>query len=357
MRIAITHPYSWPEVRRGAERIVVETSRAMAARGHELTVLTSGSNPGEYHQDGIRTVRLRRIFDDPSQHERSFGYRVAPYLARGRFDVVHCMMARDAYAAVRTRFIGGHRVVYDEMGIPYRWYWNGISDGRVRKRLVKSVDVYGCMSQHALSVLRRDWGREGSLIPGGVRLSQFPVGTERATDPTILFSGALAEPRKGVSVLLEAAVLASAQEPRLKVWLSGPGDPGPILAAAPAAARSMVEVLPIGTPEQQGERYRRAWVTALPSVSESFGLVLIESLASGTPIVVVDDAAPPELVTPETGAIAKPRDPVSLASALCEGVALAQKLETAERCREFARQFDWDEHIAPLLEGLYEGAS
>lgn len=354
MRIAITHPYCWPDVRRGAERIVVETARALAARNHEVTVLTSGSHPGRYHDGGVRTIRLRRLFEDPWRHERSFGVRVAPYLAFGRFDVVHAMMVGDAYAAVRTRVIGRHRVVFDEMGIPYRW-WYGEShpEGRVRERLTREVDVYGCMSQHALDVLLDDWGRQGSLIPGGVRLSEFPIGVERTSRPTVLFSGALTEPRKGLVVLLEAVALLVASEPELTVWLSGPGDPGPFLAAAPAAARRVVEVLPLGTPEEQGLRYGRAWVTALPSIADSFGLVLIESLASGTPIVVVDDAAPPSLVTPSTGAVAKPNDPVSLAEALRLGLDLARQPETAERCRQFARQFDWDEHIAPLLEGLY----
>jgi phosphatidylinositol alpha-mannosyltransferase len=356
VRVAITHPYAWPEVRRGAERIVVETSRALSARGHQVTVLTSGSNPGVQEEAGVRTVRLARRFDDPVRHERSFAYRIAPYLLREKFDVVHAMMARDAYVAVLTRPVARHRVVFDEMGIPYRWYWAGIPDGRIRRRLVRRVDVYGCMSQHALDVLRRDWGREGSLIPGGVRLSQFPVATARAPDPTILFSGALAEPRKGLALLLDAVARVLPSEPRLRVWLSGPGDPGPTLAAAPEVARDAVEILPIGSPEEQGARYGQAWVTALPSVSDSFGLVLVESLASGTPIAVLDDAAPPALVTPRTGAVAQPGDPDSLAGALRHALALAQKPETAGYCRQFASQYDWDDCIAPLLEQLYQQA-
>jgi phosphatidylinositol alpha-mannosyltransferase len=357
VRIAITHPYSWPDVRRGAERIMVETAESLAARGHDVTVLTSGSRPGRSRSGSLRTIRLRRLFGDNWRHERSFGYRIVPYLVAGRFDIVHSISVWDAYCAVRARRLGGYRVVFDDMGIPNRAFYSVHPEGPLRERLVRDVDVYGCMSHHALEALRRDWGREGSLIPGGVRLSQFAIGKEREPVPTVLFSGTLEDPRKGLDVLLEAVAIAARDSPELRLWLSGPGNPEPILANAPPDARQRVEVLPIGKPEDQGRRYARAWVTALPSVSDSFGLVLLESLASGTPIVVVNDAAPPSLVTPATGAIANPKDPRSLAKALRRGLELATGPDTARVCREFAEKFDWDDSIAPLLEDIYGSAT
>lgn len=354
VRIAVTHPYSWPDFRRGAERIVVETTSALAARGHDVTVFTSGSVPGRTSANGVKIVRFRRLFDDSWKHERSFGYRVVPALVVGRYDVVHSMSVCDAYCAVRVRKVGGYRVLFDDMGIPDRSYYSTHPEGPYREHLARDVDIYACMSDFALEALRRDYGREGSLVPGGVRLTQFPVSTEREKVPTILFSGALGEARKGLDVLLEAVAILDPESPDLRLWLSGQGDPGPILAQAPPEALTHVEVLPIGKPDEQGERYGRAWVTALPSISDSFGLVLLESLAAGTPIVVVDDAAPPALVTPATGTIAQPRNAASLADALRRGLALATDPATAQRCRDFAGNYDWDERIAPLLERLYQ---
>lgn len=353
MKIAITHPYSWPEVRRGAERIVAETARALANRGHDVTVLTSGYASGRTVEAGVTIVRLRRFTERAGRHERSFGYRIVPHLIRGRYDIVHSMMMWDAYGATRSRRLGGHRVVYDEMGIPYKWFWDEHGDRDTQAYLTQHVDVYGCMSKHALDTLRNDWGREGVLIPGGVRLDQFQVATEREPQPTILFSGALTEPRKGLDLLLAAVALLVQDVPDLRVWLSGPGDPSEILARAPQAAQDAVEVLPLGGPEDQGRRYQRAWVTTLPSRFDSFGMVLIESLASGTPIAVLDDAAPPQFVTPQTGAIAKVDDPVSLAGALRRALELGAQPETAARCRDFASQYDWEAKIAPLLERIY----
>lgn len=357
MKVAITHPYSWPEVRRGAERITVETARSLAARGHDVEVITSGATSGRIREGGVTTVRYRRIWTDPVRHERWFGWRIAPRLLAGRYDVVHSLMPRDGRVAVRLARWGGYRTVYEELGIPVAETWADKPDRAARLAIVAGVDVYGCMSRYALGVLDRDHGRAGALIPGGVRLSEFTPVADRTPEPTILFSGALSEPRKGVALLLDAITLVARTHPAVKLWLSGPGDPGPLLAAASPEARGRTEVLGIGEPHEQAERYARAWVTALPSVNESFGMVLLESLACGTPIVVADDSAPPELVEPGAGAVCRPGDAASLAGALEAAIVLARAPATAARCRSVAAAYDWDAGIAPMLEGLYEGGA
>ena len=334
--------------------MIVETARALGGRGHDVTVLTSGWKAPRPGPGGMmRTVWLRRRFASPARHEISFALRAVPHLVRGRYDAVHCMMPWDAYFASMARPLAGHRVVYEELGIPYRLYWATGKVDPVRRRIVERVDVYGCMSKYAADVLEKEWGRAGTVIPGGVRLGDFRPARTRAGRPTILFSGALTEPRKGLSLLLDAVALLARRVPDVEVWLSGPGDPSGILASAPPAAAERVEVLPLGEPQDQARRYAEAWVTCLPSKFDSFGLVLIESLASGTPIVVLDHAAPPELVLPGTGAVAGPDDPAALAAALESGLDLAARPGTAEACRASALPFDWDSAIAPLLEGLY----
>ena len=357
LRIAITHPYSWPEVRRGAERIIVESARALARRGHDVTVLTAGDAAGtttEAHGAGeVTTVRFRRVLAVGPRHERWFGLRILPALLRGRFDAVHSMMPRDAVAAIRTARRTGHRTVYEELGNPYRWWWEGLPDRRARARVVADVDVFGCMSAYAQSVLAEQWGRTGARIPGGVRLDQFRPVAPREPAPTILFAGAVAERRKGLAPLLAAVALLHDEHPDLRLWVSGDGDIEPLLDEAPPVARSHVVHLPLGAPHDQGDRCARSWCLALPSTGDSFGLVLLESLAAGTPIVVADDAAPPELAQPGVGEVARLDDPASLADALRRAFDLASDPATPERCRGAAAGYDWDEGIAPLLESLY----
>jgi phosphatidylinositol alpha-mannosyltransferase len=354
VKVAITHPYSWPEVRRGAERITVESSRALAARGHDVTLFSAGTEASTTRTDGFTLVRYKRVFRKPHWHERWFGWRLLPALVRGRFDVVHSLMPYDCYAAIRTRRRTGHGTVYDEMGNPYRWWWKAIPDGRVRRNVVRHVDVYGCMSQFALDVLGQEWQRPGVLIPGGVRIDQFGPAESRAPEPTILFSGAFMDPSKNLPTLLEALALVADTVPDVKLLLSGPGDPAPVLAAAPEAARARTELLPLGAAEDQAGRYGRAWVTALPSKADSFGVAMLESLACGTPIVVADQGAPQELATAETGVVSVTGDAESLRDALLAGFELTGRPGTIDACRAEAAKYDWDLAIAPLLEDLYE---
>lgn len=353
MKIALTHPYSWPEVRRGAERILVETARALAARGHEVTIYTAGAQSGTTRADGVKTVKFRRLFGRAWLHERWFGLRVAPHLAAGRFDATHAFMPYDALAAARTRRLGGHRSLYDEMGVPFL-VWDALRDDKARRRVVDAIDVYGCMSQYALDHLRAGSARQGTRIPGGVRLDQFRPAAEREPVPTLLFSGAFDVPFKGVAALLEALPLVADVHPDVRLWLSGPGNGEALFAAAPPEAVARTEILPLGEPGDQPGRYARAWTTVQVSVRESFGMVMLESLACGTPIVTSDDGALQELVEPGvTGYVSVAGDRESLAQALIDSLTLSQKPDTAEACRASVAPYDWDTGIAPLLEGLY----
>src|SRR3982074_1712522 len=118
MKIALTHPYSWPEVRRGGGGRTSGTARGRAQRGHDVTLLTAGSSAPRQHDDCVTIVKFRRLFRNPDHHERWFGWRLLPNLATGRFDAVHSFMPYDALAAIRTRSRTGHRTVYEELGIP-----------------------------------------------------------------------------------------------------------------------------------------------------------------------------------------------------------------------------------------------
>lgn len=355
LRIALTHAHSWPEVRRGGERYLHELAGSLSRRGHRVTILGGASRWGTDREDGVRVVRIKRpATTDPVAGEGTFARRLVPLLAAGRFDVVHSLGPRDGVASLYARRLRRRRrTVYTCLGIPDRGWWEGRPDGWAHQAVVEDIDVYGCLSRHARSRLQVDYGRPGALTPGGVRLARFAPATRREPDPTLLFSGALAEGRKGVPLLLEAVAHLARREPRVRLWLSGPGDPSSLLEAAPAEARERTEVLPLGSPEDQPERYGRAWATVLPSRNEAFGLVLVESLACGTPIVGVDDGAIPELVEPTVGALATPDDPGALAEACGRALELAAEPPTVERCREAARGHDWDGAVAPAIEALY----
>lgn len=359
MRVALTHAFCWPEVRRGAERLVAELAGAVAGLGHEVTVISSAWSPGRETADGVTWIKLRRAHDDVAAAERAFGSRILPTLATGRWDVVHSHGRHDGVASLRARRLHRRRaVVHTDIGRPLRSWWaRHPAEAPAAERVIAGADAYCCMSRHSLELLARDYGRAGELLPGGVDLDRFRPAAARTPAPTILYSGAIDEPRKGVAGLLAALPLVADAVPGVRLLLSGPGDATPLLAAAPPAARDRTDVVGLGTLAEQPERYGRAWVCALPSTDETFGLVLVEALACGTPVVAADAAGLPELVDPgATGALCRPGEPESIARACVEALELAAKPDTADRCRDAARPFDWRTGVAPRAVEIYERA-
>jgi glycosyltransferase involved in cell wall biosynthesis len=359
VRIALTHAFCWPEVRRGAERFVPALAAALARRGHDPVYFSAAWNPRQADEDAFETVRLRRVFRSDFRHEADFGRRLLPHLALRPFDAVHSLGRHDALASIRAARIrrDGRRTAFTDLGFPDRAWWatQGLRQARVVEKVVAGIDVYSAMSQTAIAELARGYGRsDGVVVPGGVDLTTFRPAAAREPNPTILYSGTITEPRKGVAVLLEALPLIAATEPDVVVWLSGPGDPEPLIAQAPDSSRAHVLALGLGDPGRQHERYGRAWVTCLPSTHDSFGMALIESLACGTPIVASTHGAPQELVQQGvTGELFEPGDSESLARACLRALELSRRPQSVSACRASAEPFDWDLGIAPLCERLY----
>lgn len=357
MRVALTHAYCWPEVRRGAERILRELGQALARRGNDVTVFSAARASGRDTVDGVTTVRLRQWREDGYPHQADFGRRVLPYLVANRFDAVHSMGLRDATAAIRSKRVHPRcQTVITDLGLPIHAWWDlQGEEAKFHERVVRDIDVYGAMSRYALKLLADEYGREGVLTPGGVNLATLVPSERRTPEPTLLFSGAILEPRKGVATLLDALPLIAKEEPTVRLWLSGPGDPTPLLDAAPVAARKHTDAIGLGEPDAQHHRYGRAWATVLASKYDSFGQALLESLACGTPIVASTHAALPELVGPATGVLCEPDDPESLADACRRAFELARRPETAEACRQSAVPYDWLTSLAPRYERYYAG--
>ena len=356
LRVALTHAFSWPEVRRGGERFLHELAGALARRGNDVTIIAGARGWSVKREGGVRVIRIPR--GDPGsvfRAERWFGRLVVPALIAGRFDVVHSLGARDASGALRAGVLHRARTVYTNLGLPLLESWQRRPDRRSHERVVREIDVYGCLSRYASDCLREGFGRTGALTPGGVRLARFRPGTERMSEPTLLYSGALDEPRKNVATLLEAVAILSRTEPRVRLWLSGPGDASALLERAPAAARERTDVLPLGSPDDQPQRYGAAWATVYPTQNEAFGLVLVESLACGTPVVASDHASLPELVEDGAGTMARLGDAHALAEACASALELAQRPGIRDECRAVAARHDWDTAVAPRIEALYLG--
>ena len=359
LRIALTHLYAWPEVRRGGERYMHELAGALAEAGHDVLIMSTAVTPGRDRILGVeiryclRRYRFKLEKWFPGQgDEVAFAAAALARLGLRRLDVWHALGTADAAAAAFLGRIRRVRSVYTDLGIPERAYRDRRSDWRLHRFVAHRIDRYVCLSHAAGAQLVRDYGRDPVVLGGGVDLRVFHPAERRHPTPTLLFTSDVTEVRKNLPLLLEAVGLLRRQHPALELWLAGPGDPTAALDSAPPAARAAAASIGVGTLEELVDLYGRAWVTVLPSFNEAFGLVALESLASGTPVVTLTEGAPAELVAPETGATAAP-NPTALAAALARAIELAGDPGTSAACRAAAEPHDWRGGIVPRMEAVY----
>ncbi len=358
LRIALSHQFCWPEVRRGGERYLHELAAGLQRAGHAVLVVSSAERPGRREQDGVpvRLVRRRAPFAHrlgETSTELGFAAQAALPVLAHRPDVWHALGTRDgAAAAIASAAVPRLVSAYTELGVPAAAYRMRRPDAHAYLAVVRHADDFSCLSRSAADVLVRDFGRTPRVQPGGVRLDDFTPGA-RDPRPTVLFSGAFGEPRKNVAALLEACVVVRADVPDLQVWLSGPGDPRPLFDAVPEAA-DLVTSAVLDDRATLAMRYAAAWCVALPSEREAQGLAVLEGLASGTPALVLAGEAPADMVAPSTGVAAA--GAVDLPNALRAVLELAASPGTAGACREAAAAWDWDLAIVPRMVEAYEVA-
>ncbi|MDQ3679118.1 MAG: glycosyltransferase family 4 protein, partial [Actinomycetota bacterium] len=205
------------------------------------------------------------------------------------------------------------------------------------RRLARRLSLRCAVSPDARDTAAAALGGEYEVVFNGVDVERFAAGEPWPTaGPTVLFIGRHEE-RKGLDVLLEAMVLLP---PDTRLWLAGEGPETSALKAR-AAKHPRVEWLGAVTDDELAARLRGADVFCAPSLhGESFGVVLLEAMAAGTPVVASDLPGYRNVATPDREALlVAPGDPEALAASLSRVLQdpdLATRLATAgdERARE-----------------------
>lgn len=214
-------------------------------------------------------------------------------------------------------------------------------------------------AQQLVSLHRADARRIDVVYPG-VDLEMFTPGDRGAAravlglDPrerVVAFVGRI-QPLKAPDVLLRAA----AKLPRVRVLVAG-GPSGSGLSAPDALVALAAELgiddrvtfLPPQSREQLVNVYRAADLVAVPSYSESFGLVAVEAQSCGTPVVAAAVGGLPVAVADGvSGALVPNHDPGQWADAIA-AVLDRDPVESSRAAVEHARRFSWDNTVDGLL--------
>lgn len=184
----------------------------------------------------------------------------------------------------------------------------------------------------------------------GVDLDRFAPG-ERAmlkralgvAGPLVVAVGALI-PRKGHDILIDAV----ARLPGVTLLIAGDGPERTALTARAARNSNRIRLLGPVPHADLPKLFAAADVSALASASEGLANAWVESLASGTPVVVADTGGARELVTLESGRVV-PRDADAFAAAIGE---LLARPPATDGVRAAARRFTWDANTASLYDHL-----
>jgi phosphatidylinositol alpha-mannosyltransferase len=344
LRVALLNFAFWPEVQRGSERILHDLAVDLVALAHEPRLITSHRGaPRRSVEDGFaitrhwrpprRLLKLRKI--EPNLTHLPFSYAS---LRLGSDDLAQAFFPTDAVAAARWSRESGRPAVFAHMGIPQR---EVISTPRLRLRVLQEATrasaAVTVLSRAAQEGMWRWLGVEARLIHPGVRLDMFAPGGERDEQPTIACGAAVDDDRKRIGLLVKAFALVRRQRPGARLVLLRPEDPA--VAERFAAETDGIEFF---DPDTSGvaDVFRRAWVTALTSYKEAFGLVVVESLACGTPVVGTRDGGIPEILDrPEVGRLFDGDDPRTVADCLLEALELAGDPATRAACRARAEDF------------------
>ena len=358
LRVALVHTHHWDEVRRGGERYLSDLAWYLGEEGHDVEVIVSGRAVAASNEGPVTVTRTRRV-----QHRRlaalgiganeTLALSAFPRLFRRRFDVVHCLLPMPVLAARAA----GQRVVYTEIGHP-TLEWNASQFGGLPlyRTVVRAASSVTALSAAAAAGVEAVGRRKPAVLPPGVRLDHFAPVAPTASGPLVLFVSDASERRKGLDVAVAAVAKLRQRRRDARLVIAGPGDASWALDQHPEL-EGAVDMVGVGDRSDLPKLYASSAVTVLPSTEEAFGLVLVESLACGTPVVASDVGGMRDIVTPEVGRLAPPRDVEALAAAIDEVLSMEPAGQVSQRCRQRAALWGWREKVGPAHVELYRSVA
>ena len=351
MKIGLVCPYIYP-AGGGVAQHVQFLYQGLRQRGHDVRILTASHGPQRASEGDI--IRLGVGFSVPinaSVGTLTFSPRylsqIGRMLERERFDVLHfhepfvpflsLFLLRESTSVNIATFhaYAGFSPSYEFGSRTLRGY-----AARLHGRIA--------VSAAARHFIDRFFPGDYKVIPNGVDVARFatavPIARWQDGTPNVLFVGRH-EPRKGLLDLLKAhrILRRTGGKSRLLVVGSGPQERE---ARRYVATRGLngVEFLGRVSDDEKAQLYKTADVFASPATGgESFGIVLLEAMAAGTPIVASDIHGYKGVVRRgREGLLVPPRQPRELAIAIDRLVGdpvLREQMGAAGQIR--AEEFSW----------------
>lgn len=282
LRIAVVSPYSLT-LPGGVQGQVMGLARQLRSMGHEARVLgpCDGAPPATFVTplgNSLPTVANGSMA--PLAPDPSCALRTIRALRDEEFDVLHIheplapgptvtsLVVRPA-PTVGTFHAAGDSASYKYLNGPVRWVASGL-------------DLRVAVSKDALELAERYLGGEYEVLFNGVEIERYRSAEPHPGGERAIFFCGRHEPRKGLDVLLAAHAALPGD---VRLWIASDG-PDTARLQREYAGDARIEWLGRVDDDVKIARLRGAAVFCAPSLhGESFGVVLIEAMAAGTPVV------------------------------------------------------------------------
>ncbi len=367
MKIALVTPFDLARPGGVAEH-VIHLGQEFARLGHEVTTLTPKADPRAIRRaDAVGVHEIGRALTLPTNGSRAritldltrFG-EARRLLRREQFDVVHVhapltpALTWMALFASRTSNVATFHAYRDGSA----WYR---ALAPVFRPAVRRLDARIAVSEPAARFIGTYFPGEYTIIPNGIDIDRFRPDRAKPNEgsdesPRILFVGRHDEPRKGLSDLLRAFPAIRAAIPSCRLTVVGDGDAGRHAELLDAIGREGITFTGQVSAEDLPRYFAGSDLFCAPSTdNESFGIVLLEAMASALPVVASKIPGYASVMTDgREGLLVPPRDPDALAHA---AIRLLTDRELSTACaaagRATAATYAWSIIAARVID-LYE---
>ncbi len=359
MKVLLACPYDWASPG-GVQVHVRQLAEALRRRGHDTRVVAPGSAPAP--DPWVRIVgRPVRVPYNGTVAPISFSpgswRRIRSAMRSFAPDVVHVHEPLTPSTSMLATLAASAPVVATFHAYLDRSRLMELA-GPALRRVSRRLDAAIAVSDAAASFLRRVIPVAVEIVPNGVDVGRFEHGEAARGLPEgrkILWVNRL-DPQKGFRVMLDAFERLPSDLDDVRLVVAGDGRDRDALRSLPGRIRGRVLHLGTVAHDLLPSYHLAADVFVSPAVGqESFGIVLVEAMAAGLPVVCSDIPGYREVVRDGVeGLLVPPND----ASALAEAIArilneptLASAL--AEAGRERAATYSWDA-VLPRLEAVYD---